>query len=106
MKLAKFKVRVTREDEYEIEFDEKVHNEEWMEQYRQVFYNYFSLEEHAEHIGQHRARFKDPNIEGYGYVLVNGDNPTWRSDVELTKSINIKIVSEDENVEVDVYEID
>lgn len=106
MKLAKFKVRVTREDEYEIEIDEKVHDEQWMDDFRNVFYDYYSLEDHAEHLGQHRARFKDPFIEGYGYVLVDGKNPTWRKDIEPTKSINIKVISEDDNVEIDVYEID
>ncbi|MED3550187.1 hypothetical protein [Cytobacillus praedii] len=29
--MVKFKVRVFREDEYEIEIDENIHNDQWMD---------------------------------------------------------------------------
>lgn len=57
--MKKFKVRVERVDEYEIEFDENVINKEFMEDFKKYFYNFDTLEEHAEHIAQFRARFRD-----------------------------------------------
>lgn len=96
---------VEREDRYVIEFDEVVCNEEWMEEFRSFFYDFYTLEEHAEHIAQYRARFGAGFIEGYGIPLENGEVPYWVSDNDRDKvnhALSIKIVSEDNVVHVDV----
>lgn len=104
--MKKFKCSVTRTDEYEIEIDETVLDEEWMEDFRQYFYNYHEYDEHAEHIAQHRARFEMNFIEGYGIPLINGGRPPFAEEKGLNKAININIISEDEDCSVDVEEID
>ncbi len=104
--MRKFRCVVTREDEYIIEFDENKINKEWMADFRRHFYNYDDLDEHAEHIAQHRARFGRDFIEGYGIPLVNGKQPWYITSIEECETgINIKIVSEDQNCDVDVEEI-
>lgn len=103
--MKKFKVRVERVDEYEIEFDEKIINEEFMEDYREFFSDIETLEEHAENIAISRARFGEGFIEGYGNTMVNGRLPFMVEDKDVEKGINIKILSEDNfsdmNVEVE-----
>ena len=54
--MKKFKCTVTRTDEYEIEIDENIINEEWMEHFRSYMYDFDSLSEHAEHLAQFQAR--------------------------------------------------
>lgn len=105
--MKRFKCTVTREDEYIIEIDENVFDEERLEHFREYFYDFDSLEEHAEHIAQFRARFGDHDfIEGYGIPLVNGKNPRYDNDESsLEKGINIVVVSEDKYCDVDVEEI-
>lgn len=106
--MKKFKCFVTREDEYIIELDENVINEEWMKDFRDYFYSFDTLEEHAEHIAQFRARFGDHSfIEGYGVPLVNGKDPRWvmADDDSLQKAINIKVISEDQNCDIEVEEV-
>lgn len=107
--MKRFECTVTREDKYIIEFDENIINKEWMKDFREYFYGFDTLEEHAEHLAQFRARFGDQDfIEGYGVVNVNGADPRWtnktarRTDEE---AINIKVISEDNDCSVDVEEI-
>lgn len=102
--MKKFKVTVEREDEYIVEFDDSI-NEEWMEEFRQFFYDIYSLEEHAEHIAQFRSRFGERFIEGYGRILENGKKPLFSSDDELNKAINIKVISEDDRISTNVEEV-
>jgi hypothetical protein len=97
-----FQCYVERVDKYTVEFDENVCNEQWMEEFRQVFYNFHTLEEHAEHIAQFRARFGGRFIEGYGVPLENGEVPYWADEKEVNKAINIKVISEDNDIYVDV----
>ncbi|MEK4790373.1 MULTISPECIES: hypothetical protein [unclassified Bacillus (in: firmicutes)] len=68
---------VETHDQYTIEFDESVLNEEWMQQFRETFYDFATLTEHAEHIAQFRARNGSKFIEGYGIPLENGEAPRW-----------------------------
>jgi hypothetical protein len=104
--MKKFECTVTREDKFIIEFDEDIINEEWMEEFRESFYNFHTLKEHAEHIAQFKARFGEHDfIEGYGVPLVNGKIPCFAHDGSIEKGINIQIVSEDEECEVEVVEI-
>ena len=66
----KFKVTVTRE--VEVTLNARKFNEQFMSEFRDSFYNFHSLEEHAEHLAQLFVRgLADPNrdsgfIEGYG----------------------------------------
>ena len=53
--MKKFKCTVTRTDEYEIEIDENIINEEWMEHFRSYMYGFDELSEHAEHLAQFQA---------------------------------------------------
>jgi len=46
--MKRFKTTVTRTEEYIIELDENVLNEQWMDDFRHVFFDFYSLEEHAE----------------------------------------------------------
>lgn len=104
--MKKFKCVVERTDEYIIEFDENEINQTWMDEFKEYFYNFHSLEEHAEYIAQFRARFGNDFIEGYGVPLVNGKNPSYSQDESsLEKAINIQIISEDQDCYVDVKEI-
>ncbi len=108
--MKKFKTTVTRTDEYIIEFDENVINEEWMQHFKRYFYDFDDLEEHAEHMAQYRARFGEGFIEGYGNVKVNGKIPWYALNDKNRESdesaINIQIISEDQNCEVEIEEIE
>lgn len=103
--MKKFKVRVERVDEYEIEFDEDIINKEFMKNYSEFFSDIDTLEEHAENIAVFRARHGERFIEGYGNPLVNGKLPFKEKDVE--KGININVISEDDfyDMYVEVEEI-
>lgn len=108
--IKKFKCEVQRTDEYIIEFDDSVIDDEFIQDFRKHFYNLTDLEEHAENIAQFRARNPDTSfIEGYGEVKVNGEAPfsfsknDSRSDIE--NAINIKVISEDNDCDVDVEEV-
>lgn len=104
--MVKFKATVTRNDEYIIEFDEERFNEQWMKEFRDIFYDFDSLEEHAEHVAQFRARFSEEYIEGYGAPLVNGREPIFHKGDTVEQKLNIQVISEDEEIEVDVQEIE
>ena len=110
--MAKFKVKVIREDEYEVEFDEKEFDNEFMEHFKNYFYDFDTLKEHAEHIAQFRARFGERFIEGYGLPKVNGERPFMaqiNEDVEkqVNYGLNINIISEDDfdRMDIEVEEI-
>ena len=96
--MKRFKCTTIRTDEYIIEFDEDIFNDEWIKNFKRCFYGFDSLEEYAEHIAQFRARFERSFIEGYGIPLVNGKIP-WDVNTDtdhIEKGINIVIESEDE----------
>lgn len=103
--MRKFKCVVTRVDEYEIEIDDKKFNEEWMRNFKECMYDFDTYENHAEHIAQFRARFGCRFIEGYGTPLENSKKPFFVKDEEVEKGININIISEDNDCEVEVEEI-
>jgi len=77
-----------------------------MDDFRHVFFNFDTYEEHAEQIAMMRARFGEGFIEGYGNILVDGNKPWYITDEkQVNKAINIKIVSEDNDREIEVEEI-
>jgi len=105
--MKRFKTTVTRTDEYIIEIDENIIDEEWMKHFRRYFYDFDSFEEHAEHLAQSRARFEQSFFEGYGEVLINSKK-SWnvKDENEVQKGINIIVKSEDQDCEVEVEEIE
>lgn len=104
--IRKFRCEVTRVDEYEIELDDEVLNEEFLNEFSKYFYEFDTLEEHAEYIAEFRARFGERFIEGYGSPLVNGKKPYFEQEKYVNKAINIKVISEDDDCEVEVEELD
>ncbi|RXZ77975.1 hypothetical protein EBB07_28360 [Paenibacillaceae bacterium] len=103
--MKRYLCKVQRTDEYIVELDESVLDEEWMKGYREYFADLHDLEEHAENIAQYRARFGERYIEGYGVPLNDGKKPWFANDKEVNRAINIKIISEDSECEVDVSEM-
>jgi len=108
--MKRFKTTVTRTDEYIIEIDENIIDEQWMQHFRQYFADYKTYEEHAEYLTQHRARFEQSFIEGYGEVKINGSLPWHLKDGQKINGddngINIIVKSEDQDCEVEVEEIE
>jgi hypothetical protein len=102
--MKRFKCVVEERKEYIVEIDENVHSQEWMDHYSRYITETDSLDEHAENIAWNRAVRGENHYEGYGYILVNGRNPFMRTDDEVTKSINIKIIDEDD-IYIDVEEL-
>lgn len=111
----KFKVTVTRTDEYIIELDENIYNEAWLADFSKVFYD-FNIREVAEHLAQFQARFGSVHdfIEGFGYVTRNGKLPFGNADFDANGNwlpedqrrqpapgLNIVILSEDEDLEIE-----
>ncbi|MEG0470744.1 MAG: hypothetical protein RR588_00260 [Solibacillus sp.] len=106
--IKRFEVEVTRVDKYVIEIDQDVITEEWMENFRSFMYDFYTLEEHAEHIAQYRARFNNGSFygghpEGYGDIAYRGKT---KSDSKWPfHAINIAKADEDNDIEVEVNEI-
>ena len=118
--MKKFKCTVTRVDEYVIELDENVLNEEFNKEFREYFYNFHDLEDHAKMFAQYQARIGDDDsfIEGYGHVLRDGKLPfsfadfdkdgAWKPEDERRKpfvGVNIVTIHNPEECDVEVEEI-
>ncbi|MEI2465113.1 hypothetical protein [Niallia taxi] len=100
--MKSYHCRVEKVDKYIVELDETVFTEEWMEAFRQVWFPYYTLEQHAEHISYMRSVYGMRDIEGYGIPLENGELPNWADEKDVNKAINIKVISEDDNIDIDV----
>lgn len=94
--MKKYKCTVERTDSFIVEFDENIINEEFLENFREYFYDVYDLEELSEHISQYIARFGIEYIEGIGCPLLNGKKPYGVEDRLINKAINIKQVIKDE----------
>lgn len=110
--MRKFKCTVTRVDEYEIEIDENILDDEFLKHYAEYFYDYETIEEHAENLAQYQARFGDAFMEGYGVIKKNGKIPypynqdKYKDKVDENKlGVNIKIISEDYDCDVETEEV-
>lgn len=105
--MKKFKCEVTRVDTYIVEIDETVINEAWMAEFRESFYQFTDLRDHAKHLAQHQARFGSSCWpEGYGMVKVDGKFPFTRDpNAPKEEAINIVILDEDNDCEVEVEEV-
>ncbi|QKS71675.1 hypothetical protein FLK61_34180 [Paenalkalicoccus suaedae] len=103
--MKSFNCEVERIDEFIVSVDESLFTEEYMEAFRSVYFDYYTIEEHVEHIANMRARFGRRHIEGYGIPLENGKVPYWaKNPEEVNHHINIVVVAEDHHCEVDITE--
>jgi len=103
--IRKFECTVTREDKYIIEIDDEIINQEWLDEFSKCFYKCDDLKEHAEQLAKMRVMLKNKYYEGYGILLVNDKIPPLADGNRVEKGINIIIISENEDCEVDCYEI-
>lgn len=119
--MAKFKVTVTRVDEYEIEVDEKVWDEKALNDWSSVFYDVDSVEDVAKNFAV--AWMRNENnyfIEGYGYVRQldkkgetvgvpyrddKGEFAYPLPDDKYAKGISIKPITQDDDYETDVINL-
>ena len=95
--MKKFKCTVTREYEYEIEFDENVWNEEEIGRWSSVFEEIESLQDLAEILAKLKTKYdKGEFIEGYGIPMINGKKPYVFGDPNpnIEESVNINIIDE------------
>jgi hypothetical protein len=105
--LKKFKCTVTREYEYEIEFDESVWNEKELKEWSSFFQDVDDLEDLAEILAERKTRYNEGEfIEGFGIPMINGKKPYvfGNPNPDIEESVNINIISES-YVSVDVDEI-
>jgi hypothetical protein len=114
--MKRIRIEVVRTDEYIIEVDESVYNDEFMKDFRENFYPLHDTEDLAKHLAQYQARFGkgDGFIEGFGYVKRDGELPFSLKDfdekgnwlpVEKRRQAapGLNIVIEDEDNEIDFY---
>lgn len=118
--MRKFRVEVTRTDEYLIEIDETIYgNPEWKDQFERDFWKLDEgLESVAESLAWHRMRNGDELrfIEGFGPVKVDGKLPFSLEDYENGKlkpeekreapapGLNIIIISENDDYSFEIEE--
>lgn len=100
--MRKFKCEVERTDEFTIEFDESVMNDEWLKDFKDTFFDFDTLEEHAEYISEYLSEYRNEFIEGYGIPLENGKEPYWAEKKYINHAINI--VYGDKTVRTNLYE--
>lgn len=101
--IRRFKATVMREDEYIIEIDDEVIDEEWMNKYREDFTNITSLKGHIENLAWNRMVNGEDYYEGYGNVLHNG-TMAWQAIGNVERGINIKVLNK-EDIEVITEEL-
>ena len=113
--MRKFKVTVTQEKEYEIEIDENKTNKEVLDTFETYFYNLNQEEDRIKSMASDYARLRaigiNGFIEGYGYVLEDGEIPfearlKGLKKEDINTDINFKIIDEDEEYpDIEVIEI-
>ncbi len=65
-----------------VELDETKFDEAFMEEYRESFYPYDTLEDHAEHLGQLYARGV---VDGYGVEFIEGYGPAQEMGISFAE---------------------
>lgn len=116
--MPKFKVQVTRVDEYEIDIDESVWDKKALEDWGSVFHTVNSVEDIAKDLAISWMRFEDDYFkEGYGYVKeLDNDGKVkgipYKTDdgkfgyplpeERYTAGITIKPISQDEDYETEI----
>ena len=113
--MRKFKVTVTQEKEYEIEIDENKMTEEELDSFEEFFYDLDQEDDRIKSLANNYCKLRAIGfsgfIEGYGYVLEDGEVPFEARFHDLKKEdintgINFKIIDEDEEYpDIEVEEI-
>lgn len=96
--MRKFKCTVTKDYEYEIEFDETVWTEDELKDWSKHFYNVDGLQGLAEVLAEYKTTHdKGEFIEGFGIPMINGKKPYvfGNPNPDIEESININIIEED-----------
>ncbi|MCR1932625.1 hypothetical protein [Enterococcus gallinarum] len=88
--MEKFEIELVRRDKVKVELDPEYFTEEWLEEFRQYFYDFFTLKECAEHIVYNVVHNNATEIEGFGIPLRDGKRPYWIKDnQEVNEHINV-----------------
>lgn len=117
--IMKFKIKVTRTDEYVIEIDETIWDEKALKEWSKTFHPIESVKKFAENYAVNFLRYgANRFLEGYGYVRQLYSNGEFKgmsvnSDgkyrllppAEFTKGITIMPLSEDEEFETETKTI-
>ncbi|MCB8505400.1 hypothetical protein [Enterococcus durans] len=78
--MKKISLEMVRRNNVKVELDPEFFNEDWFEEFRKYLYDFYTLEELAEHIAfniiENNARF----IEGIGIPLRDGEPPYLLSE--------------------------
>lgn len=103
--MKKFNVVVTIRQEYEVEIDETLYNEEWQKDFENSFWDLpEGLESVAKDLAYHQALNKGDFQEGYGTIMVNGQNPVF-GDSKPVNGLNVITIAHDEDIEYDITEL-
>lgn len=88
--MEKFEIKMVRRDEIKVELDPEYFNEKWFEDFRKYFYDFYTLQECAEHIAYNIIHNNERFIEGFGIPLRDGKPPYWLGeDEEVNEHINV-----------------
>lgn len=108
--MAKFEITVHRTDTYEIEVDENIVNDEWIKNFKSYMWDVDEgcpHEDLAKHIGQMRARFGSHKfIAGFGYIPAEHEYVLDKEKKSLAQGFKMKVISEDDEIEIDAREIE
>jgi len=103
--LRKFKCKVEKTYEYEIEIDETVWTEDAISNWSSVFYDADDLEDVARILAEMKTRYDSgEDIEGFGIPMIDSEEPYTFGNKKINHDINIHIIDEDD-VYVDCEEI-
>lgn len=111
----KYKIEVKKTNEYEIEFDESVWTESYIEEWDSIFQDAFDLEDSAEHLS-YLLMQEGPGgfIEGFGHVktfypdgeeFLQFDGLTVMSEDMYAEGVVVRLKSPGEEFEYETTEI-
>lgn len=93
-------MRYTAEREVNISVDEKIYNEKRLQEFSEYMYRKNNVDELARYILQVLLRLgMDTNVEGVGYIKVNGEYPDFADDYTKAPGIEVTIDFD----EIDIY---
>lgn len=104
MAIKKFKVEVTRTDEYLVEIDEEIYNKKWRMEFAEVFWPLESTADIAQDLAANQMIHGQKFWEGYGYVKEKGKLWFPHHDKKPTEGLNIERISS-EDYDFDVEEV-
>jgi hypothetical protein len=116
--MARFNITLTRIDEYDVHVDETIWTPEAITKWASSFYPTSNAEELAKHLTQ--AVMNDGSasgfMEGFGYVKTfradgsvkpqHGQDFKKLEEADYTEGLSIRVISENEDFEDDITQID